>query len=702
MRKPITRDLVMRPLLFARLLGVLAIGGTVTVAAETPRLTVASPFAVGGHVDYTLQGEPGAAWTIFVAPSPARESLGPEDTLFVDKDTMSVAASGTLDGAGTASASVTLAGATNRLWYAQARIDTAQSSRFSNAVTARIASNAPAGPRESVSVVVTPDGAKAYVGHEIDGSVSVVDLAAGAKLGELPVTIPANLIPYIPLDLAVDPDGRHLYVVNAAADRLAVVDVATDSTVAQLRVPRGSRRVGFDFDGAFPRIYVTNEVVNAILVFEERAPGRFTRLANIPLLGDDPTSLLVLPDGRLVVGNRATHDLEFVDPLAPPGSTTLARTNVQGLPHDIAFAAGTIFVPVFQPVTGIEGANRVLRVSPATFAVQGFLFENIGTDYVDIATSDELIAIVAASTGTVLFADPVSGAVVDNIELAPGDPSATPQEAAFAMAGGTPAKLYAVDYFRETLRPIELAGGPPFPIEPEIALAWFGAPRVPLSGDLSPEEDGDWFIRSVNLFGGTAFNPNRVTCYSCHIDGASDNVKRGTVPPPLWGIAQTSPWGQTGQGTNLNGQILGAMNTHNHTGLPNAPGASQLILAFFQGLQPPVSLYRSVDGALSPAARRGKLVFEGPAGCTTCHAAPLFIPPPPSPLTIQAGIGTGLVPANVPSLRGVWALSPYLANATARTLREVLTLNPNDRHGQLAAGLSSEQIDQLVAYLESL
>ena len=54
------------------------------------------------------------------------------------------------------------------------------------------------------------------------------------------------------------------------------------------------------------------------------------------------------------------------------------------------------------------------------------------------------------------------------------------------------------------------------------------------------------------------------------------------------------------------------------------------------------------------------------------------------------------------SLRGIWALAPYLADGSAKTLKQVLTANPNDRHGQLTAGLTSAQIDQLVAYLQSL
>jgi cytochrome c peroxidase len=193
-----------------------------------------------------------------------------------------------------------------------------------------------------------------------------------------------------------------------------------------------------------------------------------------------------------------------------------------------------------------------------------------------------------------------------------------------------------------------------------------------------------------------------VTCYSCHVDGASDNIKRGSVAPPIWGIGQTGPWGQDGGSPNLRNMIAGAMQRHNHTGNPVFPGGEDFLLEFFNTLKPPVSIYRTVDGALSQQARQGKAIFEGVGGCTACHAAPLFIPRPPTPKTIPGGIGTGLVPANVPSLRGAWALAPYLANASAASLRDVLKLNPNDLHGLLAAGLTQAQIDQLVAYLQSL
>jgi hypothetical protein len=220
---------------------------------------------------------------------------------------------------------------------------------------------------------------------------------------------------------------------------------------------------------------------------------------------------------------------------------------------------------------------------------------------------------------------------------------------------------------------------------------------------LPTSDDGEWFFRSVALFGGTPSAPNTVTCNTCHLDGASNNlVLRDVQVPAAWGLVDTAPYGWQGSAPVLIDLVNSAMLLHNHTGVPAPAGADQIVLAYLSQNQPPVSMYRPTEGTLSADQQAGKVLFEGVAQCSQCHAAPLFVPPAGRPRTINTGIGTGMAPVNVPSLRGVWATGPYLHDGSATTLLDVLTRNPADAHGRLTAPLTPAQRDLLVKYLLAL
>ena len=74
---------------------------------------------------------------------------------------------------------------------------------------------------------------------------------------------------------------------------------------------------------------------------------------------------------------------------------------------------------------------------------------------------------------------------------------------------------------------------------------------------------------------------------------------------------------------------------------------------------------------------------------------------PPDPLTIVLGVGVGLAPDNVPSLRGLWSSAPYLWNGAAATIRDVIVNNPGDQHGTTST-LTEAEIDDLVEFLKTL
>jgi len=130
----------------------------------------------------------------------------------------------------------------------------------------------------------------------------------------------------------------------------------------------------------------------------------------------------------------------------------------------------------------------------------------------------------------------------------------------------------------------------------------------------------------------------------------------------------------------------------------------------------PESPWRLPDGSLDAMAQAGQALFESPAlGCTTCHAGPrltdsVFLEPA-VPLLHDVGtlteasgqrLGGPLLGLDTPTLRGAWSDPPYLHDGSAATLLEVLTThNPSDEHG-VTSTLTPLELEQLVAYLQSL
>jgi YVTN family beta-propeller protein len=694
-----------------------------TPTQAVPKLAMTSPYALpGGTVTFTVTGTPKAVVQIVVATQPAQIARGAAGTQFFKTGTQTTVSNGVIAAGGSYSATINIptTAPLGTILYAQASAQLGSGqSLFSNAVPYRVQSAVPSGSRRTLSIAATPDGTHAYVVDKLSGVVTVMDSVHDTKLTDLPVTLAIdNAVPHRPLRVVVDPAGSHAFVSNVTASTIPVIDTATNSVVAQIPVPRGSRGIAFDFSNGVRRVYVANEIQNVIMVFVEAPLGTFTAQASIPLKNTAPGPVLVLPNGKLAVGTRTGNIVEILDPTAAPGATTVAQTVIPGSPHELAWSGSDILIPTFIVVgqDRVPGYNRIMRMDPTSYQLTGYLLDNVGTDYRSIAVrpttspGQPLITTNGGGTGTTLIVDGASGNLLANIELTGGYPDATPSDLVIVNNPTTllPSKLYVLDLFRETVRPIALGSGPPYTEGAEIPLAWTGQVRVPFSSVFSDSDNGEWQYRDVLALGGTATAPNPVTCNSCHMDGASDNSTAhitGGVPiqvPAPWGAVQTAPYFWDGSIPTIQNLVTGAQKLHNHTGvIPPAQSTIQL-LAYLGAHSPPPSIYLNQDGSMTSDQIAGQTLFNGPLGCTQCHAPPLFIPPSGSPLTINNGIGTGLAPANVPSLRGAWATAPYLSEGQATTLMDVLTINPSDVHGHAAATLTTTQKQQLVDYLLTL
>jgi cytochrome c peroxidase len=117
----------------------------------------------------------------------------------------------------------------------------------------------------------------------------------------------------------------------------------------------------------------------------------------------------------------------------------------------------------------------------------------------------------------------------------------------------------------------------------------------------------------------------------------------------------------------------------------------------------PVPSPHLVDGRLSPAAERGKKLFESDrTGCGDCHPAPLYTDLKPQKVGTR-GAADYVDAFDTPTLIEVWRTAPYLHDGRHATIKELIV---NGKHGAKdPAGtrpLSEQEIDDLVEFVLSL
>jgi mono/diheme cytochrome c family protein len=116
----------------------------------------------------------------------------------------------------------------------------------------------------------------------------------------------------------------------------------------------------------------------------------------------------------------------------------------------------------------------------------------------------------------------------------------------------------------------------------------------------------------------------------------------------------------------------------------------------------PVPSPHLIDGRLSPAAQRGRTLFESPRiGCAGCHPAPLYT----DLKTHNVGSRNPIDRTDrfdTPTLVEVWRTAPYLHDGRWLTVKELLLEGKHGLRRPVAGGLSDEQLDDLVEFVLSL
>lgn len=517
-----------------------------------------------------------------------------------------------------------------------------------DSASGKVLHHVPTGGQEPTGVAVAPDGKLALVTNSFSSSLAFVDLTALKA-----TTIP---LPGMPYDVLFSPDGATAYVSISQLDQVAVVDVATRKVLARIPTGRRPRALSLTPDG---RVLVSANMTEGSVTF-------INTLTRQPV-GDGPTpavnlrGVVVYPNGRLVyaVGQRAQNER--------------ATESAMGIWSNQAFHQ----VP--------NGRSN---------GVENIWLDLIGTD---VSDPDSVVFDPARKRAFVTCS---GGHSVNVLPLR--DDNGEPQ--VVQNVGAMPKGLA----FRPGTQEVWVANhlGNDLAVVDATSLKVVRRVNLGSTARKDPHLLGKFLFNTATITKGAQFS-----CNSCHPDGNTDGISWKFVHVPdalgketnrnvrsLRGhIQDTAPFRWSGYDKTLEDFVQEEV-----TGLLESPKLNETdlraVVEYVKSIPSPPSPYRNADGTLTAGATRGKLIFDGKAGCVACHSGPKS--------GAQRKAWIGLTPQgmelDVPHLSGVYDTYPYLHDGRAKTLEEIFErYNPQKLHGK-AHELTPAELKDVLEYVREL
>lgn len=598
--------------------------------------------------------------------------------------------------------------------------------------------------RSPQALAVAPDGKRLYVSDRTAGCVVVLDLAVGKAVGEIAVADE-------PCGLALSVDGKRLYVAQRKAHAVAVIDTAAGKMIG--RVPVGLWPVAVTLSESTKRLYTCNRGDDSVSVVDLAAGKEIKRIS----LVREPFCAAVTPDGsRVVVGNflpqgagtdpslasvMSILDAGRLEPIAtvklPPGASVVTSVcmSPDGKWAYVVYSIGRFMLPITQLERGWVHTYALSIIDVKA----GSLYATVLLDDLVQGAADPW-AVVCAADGKTLWISHAGTHEVSIVDIG---------KVHKLLEGKLPPELAAVKegareniwvqiskdrslipqlandltslYIAGAIRRVSSGGNGPrgLAIAPDgqkllVANCFSGTVAVldPANGKtlgsiaVGPQPKADAARRGEMYF----HDARRCfqswhSCASCHPDGRvdalpwdfmRDGIGNGKDVISLVGVAHTSPHNRRATRPDprecMRTGVIGS-----HLIVPESSDVDDL-LAYTTSLQAEVNPRAP---QLSEAAQRGKVIFEGKAGCAHCHPAPYFT----DGKMHNVGFLTPLEPDgkyDTPSLIEAYRTAPYYHDGRAATLKEALTIcDPKGKHGH-TKGLTPQEIDDLVAYVLSL
>ena len=514
----------------------------------------------------------------------------------------------------------------------------------------------------------TPDGKSILVSCSAGGVVDVLTIEDG-KL-RVDVSIPVGFHPH---GLAITKDSRTAYVALTAANQVGVIDLAERKLEATITVGRWPRYLALGADDA--RLAVGTSGDRGITIIDtQRREALFIER----FLGLNIGHLQGTSDGQYVYFPWVMYRQNPITPenirLGWVLATRVARMRVDQQSRREALSLDPPGKAVADPfglaltrddswlIVSASGTHELLVMRTSDLPLE----EYGGTDHLPDALRRDRERF-------------------DRIEL-----GGRPMGLRIAADDRT---AFIANYLRNSVQVVDIVDRK---ILRELPLGGPDTPSLARKGE-AIFYDGQ---RSLDQW---------YSCHTCHYNGGinaerMDTMNDGTrftfkMVLPLYDVRHTGPWTWHGWQQDLHDAMQASMTTTMQGPQPSAEDVDAL-LAFLDTLEPLPNPFRNSDGTLTEAAERGRQVFEGPAGCASCHSGKHFS----DGQLHDVGLGSSsdkYPTFNTPTLQGVYERVKLLHDGRAKSSEEVLT-GPHDPAVISGQPLSDEERRDLIEYLKSL
>lgn len=570
---------------------------------------------------------------------------------------------------------------------------------------------APQAYRSPNAIVLSPNGARAYVVNQTSGSVSVLDVRGRKVIDEFSVGDH-------PAHASITSDGRTLLVSSLYENSVAAVDIATKKVMWTTQV--GLEPYGTALSADDTKLVVANSISDSVSVIDTASGDR---LFDLPT-SKNPRYVVAVPKSdRFAVSDGLGRSVTIIDVAGqkvverrPLGRASILReigASRDGrylfvahlLSHDehITFQMerGWIHSNGFSVVDLARPEHRVTllldQLTNGAGNPWGLAQSDDGSRlFVTLAGVHELAIVRLAGVFELVASVETPAAVKameENVEILHQEKIATRHDVGglgprgLVFVAGTNEVLVA-NYFSDSVSVIDGETGQ---VRAVIELG----PKV----EMTAWRKGHLLINDARLCYQHWFS-----CASCHQEDATvdalnwdlsnDGIGNPKSAKSLHDVHETPPamWG--GVRANMDAAVQAGQR---FLGFLPEPENHAALLAFLSAPPRAPNPYLNQDPA---TLERGKRLFRE-ASCETCH--------PPPTYTDQKRHDLGLAAPtdlrsrfDTPSLRDCYRTGPFLHDGRAETLEETFSRhNGKDLHGT-TSGLSPEEMADLLAYVRTL